>query len=178
MQLGPETSPGILIKTVFEGGYEEYLRIKYHDPAGRAEDIERFMDFAYHYDRLEDFLAELALLTSVTAENVPAEEDRETVKLSTIHQAKGLEWPIVFIISLAEGSFPNPKNIDSQDDEEEERRLFYVAVTRAKDYLFLCSPLHSDHHGAVTMMKPSRFVREIPEQCFERQYFPGDSSYF
>ncbi|MCX5904188.1 MAG: ATP-dependent helicase, partial [Proteobacteria bacterium] len=178
VQMGPETSPGILIKTVFEGGYEEYLRIKYHDPAGRAEDIERFMDFAYHYDRLEDFLAELALLTSVTAENVPAEEDRETVKLSTIHQAKGLEWPVVFIISLAEGSFPNPKNIDSQDDEEEERRLFYVAVTRARDYLFLCSPLHSDHHGAVTMMKPSRFVREIPEQCFERQYFPGDSSYF
>ena len=178
VQMGPETSPGILIKTVFEGGYEEYLRIKYHDPAGRAEDIERFMDFAYHYDRLEDFLAELALLTSVTAENVPAEEDRETVKLSTIHQAKGLEWPVVFIISLAEGSFPNPKNIDSQDDEEEERRLFYVAVTRARDYLFLCTPLHSDHHGAVTMMKPSRFVREIPEQCFERQYFPGDSSYF
>jgi len=178
VQMGPETSPGILIKTVFEGGYEEYLRIKYHDPAGRAEDIERFMDFAYHYDRLEDFLAELALLTSVTAENVPAEEDRETVKLSTIHQAKGLEWPVVFIISLTEGSFPNPKNIDSQDDEEEERRLFYVAVTRARDYLFLCSPLHSDHHGAVTMMKPSRFVREIPEQCFERHYFPGDSSYF
>ena len=178
VQMGPETSPGILIKTVFEGGYEEYLRIKYHDPAGRAEDIERFMDFAYHYDRLEDFLAELALLTSVTTENVPAEEDRETVKLSTIHQAKGLEWPVVFIISLAEGSFPNPKNIDSQDDEEEERRLFYVAVTRARDYLFLCTPLHSDHHGAVTMMKPSRFVREIPEQCFERQYFPGDSSYF
>jgi DNA helicase-2/ATP-dependent DNA helicase PcrA len=178
VRLGPETSPGILIKTVFEGGYEEYLRTKYHDPAGRAEDVERFMDFAYHYERLQDFLAELALLTSVSEETAPADEDRETVKLSTIHQAKGLEWPVVFIISLAEGNFPNPKNIDSQDDEEEERRLFYVAVTRAKDYLFLCSPLHSDHHGAVTMMKPSRFVREIPEQCFNRHYFPGDSSYF
>ena len=178
VRLGPETSPGILIKTVFEGGYEEYLRTKYHDPAGRAEDVERFMDFAYHYERLQDFLAELALLTSVSEETAPADEDRETIKLSTIHQAKGLEWPVVFIISLAEGNFPNPKNIDSQDDEEEERRLFYVAVTRAKDYLFLCSPLHSDHHGAVTMMKPSRFVREIPEQCFNRHYFPGDSSYF
>jgi DNA helicase-2/ATP-dependent DNA helicase PcrA len=178
VRLGPETSPGILIKTVFEGGYEEYLRTKYHDPAGRAEDVERFMDFAYHYERLQDFLAELALLTSVSEETAPADEDRETVKLSTIHQAKGLEWPVVFIISLAEGNFPNPKNIDSQDDEEEERRLFYVAVTRAKDYLFLCSPLHSDHHGAVTMMKPSRFVREIPEQCFNRHYFPGDNSYF
>jgi DNA helicase-2/ATP-dependent DNA helicase PcrA len=178
VQLGAETSPGILIKTVFEGGYEEYLRTKYHDPAGRAEDVERFMDFAYHYERLQDFLAELALLTSVSEETAPADEDRETVKLSTIHQAKGLEWPVVFIISLAEGNFPNPKNIDSQDDEEEERRLFYVAVTRAKDYLFLCSPLHSDHHGALTMMKPSRFVREIPEQCFNRHYFPGDSNYF
>ncbi len=169
IEMGPEASPGALIKTVFEGGYEEYMRTKYHDPAGRAEDIEHFMEFAFQYSGLQDFLSELALLTSVSVEDDQAEQDQDTVKLTTIHQAKGLEWPIVFILSLTEGSFPNPRNIDRQEDEEEERRLFYVAVTRAKDHLCLCSPLwHTDRNTGMSMLKPSRFIREIPEECFEK----------
>jgi DNA helicase-2/ATP-dependent DNA helicase PcrA len=175
-RMGPEASPGLLIGTVLDGGYREYMRIKYHDPASRAEDIERLMEFGSQYPRLPDFLAELALLTSVSPEDAAAEEDQETVKLSTIHQAKGLEWPIVFVISLAEGSFPNPRNIDRQEDEEEERRLFYVAVTRAKDHLYLCSPMTAGvHHAAV---KPSRFIRELPDQCFTRLSMQEEAVYY
>jgi DNA helicase-2/ATP-dependent DNA helicase PcrA len=152
------------------------MRTKYHDPANRAEDIERFMEFGSQYTRLQDFLAELALLTSVSPEDAAAEEDQETIKLSTIHQAKGLEWPIVFVISLAEGSFPNPRNIDRQEDEEEERRLFYVAVTRAKDHLYLCSPLTTGGHQAA--VKPSRFIRELPDQCFTRLSLQDEEVYY
>lgn len=168
---GREVSPGLLIKTIMDGGYQEYMRTRYHDPASRAEDIERFMEFGSHYNGLADFLAELALLTSVEAEDVAADKGRETVKLTTIHQAKGLEWPVVFVISLAEGSFPNPRTIYRQEDEEEERRLFYVAVTRAKDQLYLCSPLTLGEHGPP--VKPSRFIRELPQHCFAKLPAPG-----
>jgi DNA helicase-2/ATP-dependent DNA helicase PcrA len=135
------------------------------------------MEFGFQYTQVQDFLSELALLTSVSAEDLPSAEERETVKLSTIHQAKGLEWPVVFIISLTEGNFPNPRNINRQEDEEEERRLFYVAVTRAKDHLYLCSPRwRIERNAPVSMLKPSRFLREIPEQCFQR-FAMSDNTY-
>ncbi len=175
-QAGQEASPGLLIKTIMDGGYQDYMLTRYHDPASRAEDIERFMEFGSRYSNLADFLAELALLTNVAAEDVTAEEDWETVKLTTVHQAKGLEWPIVFIISLAEGSFPNPRTLSRREDEEEERRLFYVAVTRAKDYLYLCSPLTLGEHGPP--VKPSRFIRELPQQCFATLTTDEDAVYY
>jgi len=174
VHMGAEASPALLIEAIFAGGYEEYMRTKYHDPSGRAEDIERFMEFACQYERLQDLLSELALLTSLSADDIRAAEETETVKLSTIHQAKGLEWPIVFILSLHEGGFPNPRNIYRKEDEEEERRLFYVAITRAKDHLYLCSPQWArGHDGSGITLKPSRFIREIPPQFFKRVYLTG-----
>jgi DNA helicase-2/ATP-dependent DNA helicase PcrA len=167
--MGSDVSPADIIKKSLEKGYRDFMHSKYIDPARREEDIQQFIEFALQYKLLSDFLSDLALLTSSEAEGMQDRNRAETVTLSTIHQAKGLEWSVVFVIWLAEGRFPNPKNIESIDEEEEERRLFYVAVTRAKDHLFLCVPTTlKDSSGYTSALKPSRFLRELPEECFKK----------
>ena len=165
---GPEAAPAAIIKAVLEHSYRDYMRSRYTDAGARSDDIEQFIEFAWQYDTLTDFLSELALLTSNVPDEIGSDMPRETIKLSTIHQAKGLEWSVVFIIWLVEGRFPNAGNFDSLEDEEEERRLFYVAATRAKDALYLCAPCcHRDNNGYTAAMKPSRFLRELPEGSYE-----------
>lgn len=108
---------------------------------------------------LDAYLQEIALYT-----NVDAAVDKDKVKLMTIHQSKGLEFPTVFITGLTEGIFPNHRSIRERrkDGEEEERRLMYVAVTRARSMLYLCeSEGYMNDNGA--MKYPSRFISEIPE---------------
>jgi len=179
-QIGTDSSPAALIKASFEGGYRDYMRSKYTDSTGRSEDIEQFIEFSWQYESLGDFLTELALMTSNAPEEIQDEHSREKIKLSTIHQAKGLEWSVVFILWLSEGRFPNPNNLETLEDEEEERRLFYVSVTRAKDQLYLCAPVClRDGNGYTTVLKPSRFLREIPEDCYERiDVMNGYESYY
>jgi DNA helicase-2/ATP-dependent DNA helicase PcrA len=169
-QTGSGVSPAALIKTTLESGYRDYIRTKYIDADSRIDDIEQFLSFAWQYESLADFLSELALMTSTETEDVQSGGmPTETVKLSTIHQAKGLEWSVVFLIWLVEGRFPNPNNFTSLDDEEEERRLFYVAVTRGKDRLYLCSPRRQkESTGYMSVLKPSRFLRELPDSCYRQ----------
>ncbi len=169
MEIGTRGSPSELIKSLLDNGYRDFIRSKYMDSARRDEDIQQFVGFALQYELLTDFLSDLALLTSSEAVEVQDDCRCETVTLSTIHQAKGLEWSVVFILGLTEGRFPNPKNLESVDDEEEERRLFYVAVTRAKDDLYLCSPATMvDSNGNSVYLKPSRFLRELPVECYRK----------
>jgi DNA helicase-2/ATP-dependent DNA helicase PcrA len=117
-------------------------------------------------------LAELALVHGVAAENViMADEPDDKLVLSTIHQAKGLEWPIVFVLWLAEGRFPTKQSMRSPAELEEERRLFYVAVTRACDELHLLYPtIEEGREGPSTLLRPSRFLYEIDHApaVFER----------
>jgi DNA helicase-2/ATP-dependent DNA helicase PcrA len=169
-QTGAGVSPAALIKTTLEGGYRDYMRTKYIDADSRIDDIEQFLSFAWQYESPGDFLSELALMTSTETEDVQSGGmPAETVKLSTIHQAKGLEWSVVFLVWLVEGRFPNPNNFTSLDDEEEERRLFYVAVTRGKDLLYLCSPRRQkESTGYMSVLKPSRFLRELPDSCYRQ----------
>ncbi len=169
-QTGIEVTPAALIKTTLESGYRDLMRSKYMDADSRIDDVEQFLSFAYQYDSLADFLSELALMTSTETEEVQAGgAGQETVKLTTIHQAKGLEWSAVFLICLVEGRFPNPNNFTSLEDEEEERRLFYVAVTRGKDRLYLCSPKRQkESTGYMSVLKPSRFLRELPDFCYRQ----------
>ena len=176
-QTGAVVSPAALIKTTLEGGYRDFMRSKYIDADNRIDDIEQFLSFALQYESLADFLSELALMTSTETEDMqPGGILAETVKLSTIHQAKGLEWSVVFIIWLVEGRFPNSNNFTSLDDEEEERRLFYVAVTRGKDQLYLCSPRRQkETTGYISALKPSRFLRELPDTCYRQV---DDSDYY
>lgn len=122
-------------------------------------------------------LSELALLATerfkepqpiVGEEVVEGGEDDELLTLTSVHQAKGLEWKAVFIIWVAEGKFPSPKSLREIDAEEEERRLWYVALTRAKDELYLTYPLlMTDYNRQTVLQKPSRFITECPADLFE-----------
>jgi DNA helicase-2/ATP-dependent DNA helicase PcrA len=163
-------SPAEMIRTVLNEEYEEYLRSAYPDHESRMEDINQLMYFSQQYSSTESFLSELALLSSVASEDVVGGgyED-ERVKLSTIHQAKGLEWDIVFIIWLVEGRFPSMRSLNSSAGEEEERRLFYVAVTRARDELYLGYPFWDyGSYKSSTLLKPSRFIQEIPTTSYTK----------
>lgn len=151
-----------LIKQVLDGHYRGYAEANYPNAATRVEDLLQLADYAQRYESLERFLSELALVAGFSAEAIgDGEAPDEHLTLSTIHQAKGLEWRVVFLLGLAEGRFPAPLAVRTRREEEEERRLFYVAVTRAKDQLYLCYPRfeETDHHRR--LLRLSRFVDEL-----------------
>jgi DNA helicase-2/ATP-dependent DNA helicase PcrA len=156
--------PGECIERVLDGGYEEYLRTAFLNADSRVEDIRQLAEYARGYEDAEAFLSEIALLTELTAETVAeSEEPDEKMVLSSVHQAKGLEWRAVFVVWLADGRFPSAQALRDPDGEEEERRLFYVACTRAKDELTLCHPLvAAPRDRERVVLKASRFVEELP----------------
>ena len=158
-----------MIRLVLEAGYEDYLKATYTNFRNRLEDLEQLAAFSRQFPTVEDFLTQLALLTNVEAEDdKPREDDHEKLRLSSIHQAKGLEFRVVFVIMLCDGLFPSSRSMDSPEGEEEERRLFYVAVTRAKDELYLSHPLmRFIQGGGDALQQPSRFLADIPVELRE-----------
>ncbi|MFN3409733.1 MAG: ATP-dependent helicase [Limisphaerales bacterium] len=170
------TSAAKMIKLVIDAGYDDYLLENYDNHANRLDDLEQLAVFARQFTETGDFLTQLALLTNVEAgEDQPARRDEESVKLSTIHQAKGLEFDVVFVIMLCDGLFPSARSLDIPDAEEEERRLFYVAVTRARNELYLCHPLVRSGYGGdgFELQQPSRFLGEIPSDLLEEWNLRG-----
>ena len=171
--------PSKMIQLVIEAGYEEYLQENYTNHRSRLEDLEQLASFALQFSSSEEFLSQLALLAGIDAEDhKPASSDTEQIRLSTVHQAKGLEFGVVFIIMLCEGLFPSARSLPSPEAVEEERRLFYVAITRAKNELYLVYPLMraTQGKGGDAMQRPSRFLGEIPTELLEewnlRSYNP------
>jgi DNA helicase-2/ATP-dependent DNA helicase PcrA len=155
-----------MLRIVMDAGYDDYLKENFANYRNRLEDLEQLAVFAYQFGSVEDFLTQLALLTNVEAEDGDAaNRDAEQIRLSTIHQAKGLEFDVVFVIMLCDGLFPSARSMEADEGEEEERRLFYVAITRAKNELYLCHPLMRAGYGSTgidAMQQPSRFLSEIP----------------
>jgi DNA helicase-2/ATP-dependent DNA helicase PcrA len=130
------------------------------------------MAYGANFEDVLDFLSQLSLLSSADGEPTgdQAEKDDEKVTLSSIHQAKGLEWKVVFVIWLADGQFPNGRILEADDPDqlEEERRLFYVAITRAKDELYLTYPLiNPKSYTGDIIQRPSRFLDDFPRQLVE-----------
>jgi len=201
-------NPSETVSLIVERGYADYVRSKFPNAQARIDDLEQLSQYALRYEDVETFLDEIALSNPMSGEDVAvvAPED-EKIVLSSVHQAKGLEWRVVFVIWLADGRFPSqralrvpggiirfdPSRIHESlpllegatqdapvvDDkgtrelvipgEEEERRLFYVAVTRAKQELYLVFPVMSrDRGGMDLLMEPSRFVRELPGDVYEK----------
>jgi DNA helicase-2/ATP-dependent DNA helicase PcrA len=161
-----------MIRLVVEAGYEDHLEENYANFRSRLEDLEQLSVFARQFKSVEEFLAQLALLTNVEAEDhQPSNRDEEQLRLSTIHQAKGLEFDVVFVIMLCDGLFPSSRSLgdgENADGEEEERRLFYVAITRARNELYLSYPLIRAMAGGNDMMQqPSRFLSEIPKELLD-----------
>ncbi|HTH47430.1 MAG TPA: ATP-dependent helicase [Candidatus Limnocylindria bacterium] len=162
-------APGRFIRLVVEADYEDYLKATYENPRNRLDDLEQLANYADQFSSVGEFLSQLALQTNVEAEeNQPRDEDEERLKLSTVHQAKGLEFGTVFVIMLCDGLFPSQRSLDSTEGEEEERRLFYVAVTRARNELYLCHPLlRFMQGGGNALQQPSRFLGELPKELVD-----------
>ncbi|HEY8131905.1 MAG TPA: ATP-dependent helicase [Thermoanaerobaculia bacterium] len=192
-------NPSESIRLVVEKGYADYARSKFANAQARLDDLEQLSQYALRYEDVNAFLEELALANPLAGEDVAVvgPED-EKIVLSSVHQAKGLEWRVVFVIWLADGRFPSQRALrvpggiirvpeqkiseafaimlrDTLEKEivipgeEEERRLFYVAVTRAKQELYLVFPVMArDRGGMDVLMEPSRFVRELPGEVYEK----------
>lgn len=165
------SSPAEAIRYVVDdGGYADVAKGKFPNASARLDDLEALAQFALAYDDVGRFLEEVTLFGDPVGEDqVAGEVDDEKLVLSSIHQAKGLEWKAVFVLGLQEDRFPNLRAARTPEGLEEERRLFYVAVTRAKDELVLVHPLSAfDRYGVVVVTEPSRFLRELPEALYER----------
>lgn len=170
---GRPRPPAAMMPSILGGVYEDYMKGKFTNYENRKQDLLQLQRYAERFDELGDFLSQLSLLAGQDAvEATAARPDKEAVCLSSVHQAKGLEWKVVFCVWLADGMFPNNRVIEDDDPDqsglEEERRLFYVAVTRAMDELYLTYPLlwHGSFTGEV-IQRPSRFLDEIPVEFME-----------
>lgn len=164
------TAPAKMIELVVEEFYADYLKLRYPNARSREEDLHQLALFAAQFASVEDFLSQLALLTNLEAEDASllTSSEQEFLRLSTVHQAKGQEWRAVFVIGLCDGMFPLARALDNLEGEEEERRLFYVAVTRAKDELYLAYPLYRMTGGdSGGFLRPSRFVGELPKSHYQ-----------
>ncbi|MBK1853758.1 UvrD-helicase domain-containing protein [Verrucomicrobiaceae bacterium 5K15] len=162
--------PSNMIFSILEGVYQEYMSVSFDNHEHRRNDIEQLMQYGESYEDVLEFLAQLSLMSSVDGDPNNKEKKDEGVMLSSIHQAKGLEWKVVFLVWLADGMFPNGRVLESDDEEmlEEERRLFYVAVTRAKDQLYLTYPMtNPKSYTGDYMTRPSRFLDAIPTELTE-----------
>jgi len=146
--------------------YEPHLkRVHPDDHPKRQRDLEHFLSIAARYRTLQTLLTDMALEPPSDSVNdvLATDEDEGLLTLSTIHSAKGLEWHTVFVLWLVDGKFPSAYSMHSDDDLEEERRLLYVAVTRAKRHLYLSYPINMyDRATGMVLSKPSRFLDGIP----------------
>ncbi|MDQ3624469.1 MAG: ATP-dependent helicase, partial [Verrucomicrobiota bacterium] len=171
---GQPSPPAEMIASVTEAIYDDYLKAKFPNYEQRREDLQTLRNFAKQYENAADFLDQLALLTSLDSESVAGSEETEMVTLSSVHQAKGLEWQVVFVIWMTDGMFPSKRSLETAEFLEEERRLFYVAVTRAKDELYLTYPHLRLNAGYGEMLqRPSRFLAEVPKKLLEEWQISG-----
>jgi DNA helicase II / ATP-dependent DNA helicase PcrA len=166
---GGVIAPAAMIEAVLFAVYDDYMRNKFPNYDARREDLNTLQNYAKQFATTEEFLAQLALLGGIeTTEALAAKDDDDRVTLSSVHQAKGLEWRSVFVVWLSDGMFPTSRSLDRDEDVEEERRLFYVAVTRCKDELYLTYPeLRLNAGYGEAFQRPSRFLKELPEALYE-----------
>ncbi|MFT4901948.1 MAG: DNA helicase-2/ATP-dependent DNA helicase PcrA [Lentimonas sp.] len=158
-------APEQVVQLALDGWYSGFIREIYPNWTDRADDLQSLVSFASRYETMQELLAQLVLLSAESNERSP-EEEKNCLRLTTIHQAKGLEFPVVFVIGLADGLFPLKRTIDD-GNMEEERRLFYVAVTRAMEELYLAYPMLNQQGNGVMRLNPSRFIQEVHTAHYE-----------
>jgi DNA helicase-2/ATP-dependent DNA helicase PcrA len=167
--LGAEKRPHNLIRAILDSPYIDYLNNEYPNARERCEDLDQLASFAERYQELVEFLTEVALndaLYQTTSRKQKGQTEKRKIILSTIHQAKGLDWDTVFVIHMTNSGFPNQRAFMEPGGLEEERRLFYVAVTRAKHRLFLCYPRRAGF-DEITIEYPSMFITETDPSCLD-----------
>jgi DNA helicase-2/ATP-dependent DNA helicase PcrA len=146
--------------------------MNFENAQDRLQDLRELVNFAHTYKKLKDFLADVTLREGFKGETLlesgANDDPRDDLVLSTIHQAKGLEWRAVFVIGLSEGQFPHAKSMADEREMEEERRLFYVAATRAKEELVLTHPMtRYDYSVGTVINRPSAFILELPSRIYD-----------
>jgi len=152
----------LMNKVIEDTGYHDYINDGTDEGLGRWENIQELLGLAEEYESLtlQDFLEHVALIsdqdTLTDSQNAPT--------LLTLHAAKGLEFPVVFIIGLDENILPHQRSMDDPEEMAEERRLLYVGITRAMYRLFLCRAFRRRVYGSSTYCEPSRFLRDLPQQ--------------
>ncbi|MDD4203165.1 MAG: ATP-dependent helicase [Candidatus Omnitrophica bacterium] len=164
--------PDEIVKRIIENGYEDYVRVNFDNAKDRIDDIKELVNFAHQYRSAKIFLQDITLRESFKGESSLGDQtndDEDVLVLSTIHQAKGLEWHTVFVIGLSEGFFPHSKAVNDEKQIEEERRLFYVAATRAKNELYLVRPItRFDYQMGTVIMRKSLFLQELDMTLYEK----------
>jgi DNA helicase-2/ATP-dependent DNA helicase PcrA len=167
----PESNPAAAVAAILKGGYPNTVKLLYERPDNRIADIEQFTLLAAKYDSLQRLISDLLLAGDVYGiDSAESDEPGEVLVLSTVHQAKGLEWSHVFIPRVVEESFPHRRAMEEPGGEDEERRIFYVAITRAMNELTLTYPLTMARggRGPTVFTMPSRFLTEIDDSLVER----------
>lgn len=167
--------PGRAIELAMEY-YDPILKERFDDFPRRQKDLEQLVSMAERYRSLRAFLDDVVLEPPTSSSDMTSEQRKDVLTLSTVHSAKGLEWAVVFIIWVKDGYFPSSKAHANQDNLEEERRLMYVAATRAKDQLMLCYPgsevprFRNAYGGAEMFFSrgPSSFIQTLPEGTTEQ----------
>lgn len=175
-QLQEYVSVTELVEDVLEkSGYREMLEAeKTLEAQSRLENIDEFLSVTKHFENVSEdksliaFLTDLALVADIDQLNNEEETDKEAVVLMTLHSAKGLEFPVVFLIGMEEGIFPHSRSLDDEEEMEEERRLAYVGITRAEEELFLTSAQMRTLFGRTNVNPASRFIGEIPDELVEQ----------
>ncbi|MCB1219939.1 MAG: ATP-dependent helicase [Planctomycetales bacterium] len=177
-KLEPEaltTPPSELIRRVIDERYSDYLQMKWENWRQRLDDLEQLEIFANQFDTVTAFLAEIGLNGSFSGSELQGQEvegaddpEEGAVTLSTIHQAKGLEWHTVFLVHVQDDVIPHRMSRTDPEGEDEERRLFYVAVTRAEQLLFMSYPMISETHDFQRIInRPSRFLTKLPDGSYD-----------
>lgn len=156
-------TPQQIVKDVCSGWYKDVMMITYDDYLERVKDFDALLEYSAKFKTFEEFLANAALEISETYKQEP--ENTGRVRLMTVHQAKGLEFPVVFVIGASEGLFPTNRSIED-GDVEEERRLFYVASTRAMEHLIITYPKVSVVKGEPQVLSKSRFLEGVDTSTY------------
>ena len=161
--------PSEMVQKVYDY-YWDLFKANYDDWNKRKKDLEIFQNIVENYTSVDTLLSDMAIepIIESVVDVDATDKEEEYVALSTIHSAKGLEWHSVFIIHAVEGYFPSARSIESLETLEEERRLMYVASTRAKNNLFITYPMNLyDREAGITLSKPSRFISDITPDLAE-----------
>ncbi len=161
--------PSEMVQKVLEY-YWDLFKANYDDWNKRKKDLEIFQNIVENYTSIDSLLSDMAIepIIESVVDVDATDKEEEYVTLSTIHSAKGLEWHSVFIIHAVEGYFPSARSVENPESLEEERRLMYVASTRAKNNLYVSYPMNLyDREAGMTLSKPSRFISEISPDLAE-----------
>jgi DNA helicase-2/ATP-dependent DNA helicase PcrA len=150
--------------------YKEYCYLSFDNSQDRILDLEELAKMSRDFTDLNEFVTSLSSYENFKGESlISSADDQQTLLLSTIHQAKGLEWEVVFLIGFSDYEFPHPKALNTPEEVEEERRLFYVATTRAKSHFYMCYPQnkYTFKHGQI-ISRASMFFYELPPELYEQ----------